>query len=76
VAAQSAPLDGTVQDLIDDANALLENAGDDVPRPEAWAAWRLEPVSVEFWHGSRDRMHRRLQYRATDDGWTSGVLQP
>lgn len=76
VAAQSAPLDGTVQDLIDDANALLEDAGDDVPRPESWAAWRLEPVSVEFWHGSRDRMHRRLQYRSTDDGWTSSVLQP
>jgi pyridoxamine-phosphate oxidase len=76
VAAQSAPLDGTVQDLIDDANALLEDAGDDVPRPEAWAAWRLEPVSVEFWHGSRDRMHRRLQYALAHGTWSATRLQP
>ncbi|TCK66338.1 pyridoxal 5'-phosphate synthase [Curtobacterium sp. PhB136] len=75
VAAQSAPLEGSFQDLIDDANALLEES-EDVPRPASWRAWRLEPTSVEFWHGSRDRMHRRLQYRRTADGWTSAVLQP
>lgn len=74
-ADQSAPLEGSLQDLIDDANALLE-ASEDVPRPPSWVAWRLEPTSVEFWHGSRDRMHRRLQYRLGPDGWTSAVLQP
>lgn len=76
VADQSAPLSGTVQDLIDDANALLDES-EDVPRPTAWLAWRLEPTSVEFWHGSRDRMHRRLQYVLGADGtWTATRLQP
>lgn len=77
VADQSAVLaPRTLQDLIDDANALLAESDDDVPRPAGWVAWRLEPDLVEFWHGSRDRMHRRLQYVLADDGWSPARLQP
>ncbi len=39
-------------------------------------AWRLEPDVVEFWQGSRDRMHRRLQYVRAGDGWDVARLQP
>ncbi|MBK0296548.1 hypothetical protein IAE22_31530 [Bacillus sp. S34] len=42
----------------------------------SWRAWRLEPDAVEFWHGSRDRMHRRLRYRLGPDGWSAARLQP
>lgn len=66
----------TLQDLIDDANVLLDESDDDVPRPEGWVAWRLEPDLVEFWQGSRDRMHRRLQYVRAGDGWDVARLQP
>ncbi|AIV41019.1 MULTISPECIES: pyridoxal 5'-phosphate synthase [unclassified Curtobacterium] len=66
----------TLQDLIDDANVLLDESDDDVPRPEGWVAWRLEPDVVEFWQGSRDRMHRRLQYVRAGDGWDVARLQP
>jgi len=77
VADQSAPYgDRSLQDLIDDANTLLDEHGDDVPRPPSWRAWRLEPDAVEFWHGSRDRMHRRLRYRLGPDGWSAARLQP
>ncbi|WP_144711427.1 pyridoxal 5'-phosphate synthase [Curtobacterium pusillum] len=78
VADQSAVLEPrTLEDLIDDANALLDEAGDDVPRPAGWVAWRLEPERVEFWHGSRDRMHRRLEYRrGAGGGWSAARLQP
>lgn len=77
IADQSSVLEPrTLQDLIDDANALLDEADDDVPRPEGWVAWRLEPDRVEFWHGSRDRMHRRLQYVLADGGWSVARLQP
>jgi pyridoxamine 5'-phosphate oxidase len=77
IADQSSVLEPrTLQDLIDDANALLDESEDDVPRPEGWVAWRLEPDRVEFWHGSRDRMHRRLQYRLGGDGWAVERLQP
>jgi pyridoxamine 5'-phosphate oxidase len=78
IADQSAVLEPrTLQDLIDDANVLLDESDDDVPRPEGWVAWRLEPDVVEFWHGSRDRMHRRLQYVRADGGaWDVARLQP
>jgi dihydrophenazinedicarboxylate synthase len=77
IADQSSVLEPrTLQDLIDDANALLDEADDDVPRPEGWVAWRLEPDRVEFWHGSRDRMHRRLQYVLADGAWSVARLQP
>ncbi|MDN4649197.1 pyridoxine/pyridoxamine 5'-phosphate oxidase [Curtobacterium sp. PsM8] len=77
IADQSAVLEPrTLQDLIDDANELLAESDDDVPRPPLWDAWRLEPDTVEFWHGSRDRMHRRLQYVHTDGTWTATRLQP
>ncbi|MDR6572250.1 pyridoxamine 5'-phosphate oxidase [Curtobacterium sp. 320] len=77
IADQSSVLEPrTLQDLIDDANALLDESEDDVPRPEGWAAWRLEPDRVEFWHGSRDRMHRRLQYVLADGAWSAARLQP
>ncbi|WNY32884.1 hypothetical protein Q9Q99_11225 [Curtobacterium flaccumfaciens] len=31
----------TLQDLIDDANDLLDETDDAVPRPAGWVAWRL-----------------------------------
>ncbi|KQO63556.1 pyridoxal 5'-phosphate synthase [Curtobacterium sp. Leaf261] len=80
-ADQSAPfpvdeLDSTIGALIDTANGMLGEHGDDVPRPDSWRAWRLEPTSVEFWQSSRDRMHRRLEYRRATGGWTVVHLQP
>ncbi|HET7660852.1 MAG TPA: pyridoxine 5'-phosphate oxidase C-terminal domain-containing protein [Oryzihumus sp.] len=34
------------------------------------------PAAVEFWQGSPDRLHRRLQYSRTESGWTHWRLQP
>lgn len=80
VARQSTPFtDGpsaTLDALIAQADALLEREGDDVPRPSAWVGYRLVPDLVEFWHASRDRMHRRLRFLAADTGWLVDRLQP
>jgi dihydrophenazinedicarboxylate synthase len=37
---------------------------------------RLDPDLVEFWHGSPDRLHRRLLYVKSDGRWTHQRLQP
>lgn len=80
VADQSAPFtDGpeeTIQALITAANAQLDEHGDDVPRPAGWTAYRVVPDSVEFWHGSRDRMYRRIRYLRVEGGWQVDRLQP
>jgi pyridoxamine 5'-phosphate oxidase len=47
-----------------------------VPRPEHWGGFVVDPVTVEFWQGRADRMHDRLRYRRTGDGWVVERLAP
>ncbi|GAB2753412.1 phenazine biosynthesis FMN-dependent oxidase PhzG [Salinifilum aidingensis] len=69
---------------LDDATALkaraeaLAGTGGPISRPEEWTGYRLVPQAVEFWHGSPDRLHRRLRYDRTAGtaAWTHQRLQP
>jgi pyridoxamine-phosphate oxidase len=45
-------------------------------RPQHWGGFRLDPDLVEFWHGSPDRLHRRLLYVKRDGNWDHQRLQP
>lgn len=50
---------------------------EDPPRPEHWGGYLVEPRSVEFWQGRRDRMHDRLRFRRTAGGaWVVERLAP
>ncbi|GAC1440039.1 MAG: pyridoxamine 5'-phosphate oxidase [Mycobacteriales bacterium] len=55
---------------------LEQRFGDDVPTPDFWGGLRLEPHTVEFWQGRPDRLHDRMQYRSTADGWLVERLSP
>ena len=48
----------------------------DVPLPESWGGYLVVPESVEFWQGRRGRMHDRLVYRRTPEGWDVVRLAP
>ncbi|HEX5077614.1 MAG TPA: pyridoxamine 5'-phosphate oxidase [Geminicoccaceae bacterium] len=47
-----------------------------VPRPPFWGGYRLVPAVVEFWHGRQSRLHDRLRYTRTPDGWRIERLAP
>ena len=48
----------------------------DVPRPANWGGYRLAPDEVEFWQGRPNRLHDRLRYRRSPDGWVIERLSP
>jgi dihydrophenazinedicarboxylate synthase len=54
----------------------LVMAPEAIPRPSTWRAYEIELHEIEFWHGSGDRLHRRLQYVRDDVEWTHHRLQP
>jgi len=73
---QSRPLPSreTLEERVRKAEARF--AGVPVPRPPHWGGYRVKPISFEFWTGREDRLHDRLRYDRTPDGWTTTRLYP
>lgn len=53
-----------------------EFAGREPPRPPFWGGYRLVPAEFEFWQGRVARLHDRLLYTRTADGWAMSRLSP
>ena len=47
-----------------------------VPRPNHWSGWRLEPIEIEFWLGGENRIHERLKYIRRKNNWEKVLLNP
>jgi pyridoxamine 5'-phosphate oxidase len=47
-----------------------------VPRPPHWSGFRVRPDVIEFWRDRPFRLHERLQFTRSGDGWTAGRLFP
>jgi pyridoxamine 5'-phosphate oxidase len=73
---QSTPVDSRAELIGDVEAASLRLSEDPALVPEEWTVWRLEPIEVEFWEGSRTRLHARLRYERTADGWHTAQLRP
>jgi len=58
------------------AQARAYPEGGEVPRPAGWQGYRVRPESVEFWAGRQNRLHDRLRFRRTEDGWVTERLAP
>lgn len=51
-------------------------ADGEIPLPDFWGGYRIEPLSFEFWQGGGSRLHDRFEYTRTDDGWRVERLAP
>lgn len=72
---QSRPLENREQLEARVAQAR-ERFGEAPPRPPHWSGWRVKPEVYEFWRDRPFRLHDRLVFERTTDGWRSGRLYP
>jgi pyridoxamine 5'-phosphate oxidase len=65
--------------VLDERVAELERrwpAGTQVPMPDFWGGYRLEPQIIEFWQSRDSRLHDRLRYGKTAGGWAIERVSP
>lgn len=65
--------------VLEDGYRAVEKkfAGREIPRPPGWGGFRLDPETVEFWQGRRNRLHDRVRFRRGGDGaWIIERLAP
>lgn len=57
-------------------DAAVQAHGENARRPDHWGGYRLMPAQIEFWQGRENRLHDRLLYRITPQGWIRQRLAP
>lgn len=48
----------------------------EIDRPDYWGGYQIKPTRVEFWQGRPFRLHDRIAYKKTIDGWRLKRLAP
>jgi len=47
-----------------------------IPKPHQWGGYAVEAVEIEFWQGRPNRLHDRIAFYKTEEGWTIKRLAP
>jgi pyridoxamine 5'-phosphate oxidase len=73
---QSAPLASRA--VLDERTAEIEARFKDaaVTRPPFWSGYRVVATSIEFWTRDPVRLHERVMFERSADGWTRSFLFP
>jgi len=50
--------------------------GQEVPRPPHWGGYLVRPTTIELWQGRYSRLHERVRYIATNEGWAMKRFYP
>lgn len=64
--------------LLEDQLISLEQKYEhkEVPKPENWGGYIVQPISFEFWQGRPNRLHDRIRYRIEGLDWVIERLAP
>ena len=54
----------------------LKSRGSEIPRPQHWGGYKVLPNFIEFWQGRQNRLHDRIGYELTVQGWIFTRLSP
>ena len=76
----------SAQSTVISSRAILESAfatvkrrfaDGEVPLPDFWGGYRVDPDSIEFWQNRKDRLHDRFLYNRGENGaWRIARLTP
>lgn len=62
--------------LVDRVKELERRFPAEVPRPDYWRGYVLQPERVEFWKDGEGRLHDRFLFSKGEDGWGKERLFP
>ena len=48
----------------------------EIPRPDHWGGFWIDPSSFEFWQGRPSRLHDRIRFEEADGVWKNRRLNP
>lgn len=75
VSRQSEALESR-EHLVEMVREFEKRTPGEVPRPEWWKGYMLWPELVEFWIAEQDRLHDRILFERSGDGWSKRLLFP
>lgn len=64
-------LEQTVLDLTEEYKGSEE-----IPRPDFWGGYQLNPTRIEFWQGRPSRLHDRIVFEKINNQWKIARLSP
>ena len=73
---QSRPLGSRVELLGEVAKVEARHLGGEIPRPEFWSGFCVEPRRIEFWTAGAFRLHDRFAWTLDGTSWTRTRLFP
>lgn len=79
--AWASPQSSTIDDrfeletLVNEVNTRFEGQ-EEIPRPDHWGGYRVEPEYLEFWQGRPSRLHDRITYQKEAGGWKIERIAP
>lgn len=55
---------------------LDQYAASEIPKPDNWGGYLLQPSYFEFWQGHSSRLHDRIVFKLINDTWNIVRLNP
>lgn len=80
IGAWASPQSSSIKDraFLEEENTkvTMQFEGKTIPRPPHWGGFGIVPDSIEFWQGRPSRLHDRLLYTKSENGWNIERLAP